>query len=648
MNQDAKELIILVISDADTTHLLEQVLQSHGYEVISFGDRSSSETILGMNTPKLEPDLVIIGENLKDGSGFEYAKTLLDENPTMAVVLVGNQETPGLLKAVLHVGITDCISLPLYNEQIISIVQNSIQIANNRKTWTLRRGQKATHELQRKVSELETLARLVRLITSVLDPDMVLSNIVEAAVELTDAEDGSLLLLDDDTGELYMRASRNLEDQISHTFRLPVEDSLAGTVIQTGKPFVLDSNTFHKIKTSYLVKSLLYVPLLDKDRVIGVLGVDNRHKVTPFTKRHIQIVSALADFAVIGIDNATFYSRAVIERNKLETILSNIQDGVIVVDNDDQVVLANQTARDAFNLDHTEMAGKPLREVFTHNELLEIINPTLVSSYERGEINLADGRVFSAHRTQIPGVGLAVTMNDITSLKKLDRIKTDFVNTVSHDLRSPLTAILGYIELIERVSPVTDAQHEFIRRVQTSVHNITELVDDLLNLGRIEAGFDTHKDMVQIGTLIQDSVSNFRHQTTENEQAILAELPEQLPPIFGNPVQLRQIVDNLLDNALKYTPKKGIIRVAAKIEGEQFILQVSDTGIGIPVVDLPYIFDKFFRASNIDVCQSGTGLGLSIVKSIVESHHGRIWVDSIVNQGTKFTVILPVKKPGTQ
>lgn len=119
-------------------------------------------------------------------------------------------------------------------------------------------------------------------------------------------------------------------------------------------------------------------------------------------------------------------------------------------------------------------------------------------------------------------------------------------------------------------------------------------------------------------------------------------MPEKLPPLLGNPIQINQMIENLVDNAIKYTPVNGAIKVVVKTEGSQIILQVIDTGIGIPVIDLPYIFDKFFRASNIGVNQDGTGLGLSIVKSIVENHQGRIWVDSVVNQGTKFTIILPI------
>jgi two-component system phosphate regulon sensor histidine kinase PhoR len=244
--------------------------------------------------------------------------------------------------------------------------------------------------------------------------------------------------------------------------------------------------------------------------------------------------------------------------------------------------------------------------------------------------------------TNIPDVGLAITMQDITHLKELDRIKSEFVSTVSHDLRSPLTAILGYVELIDRAGPVTEQQREFIRRVQFSVNNITSLINDLLDLGRIEAGFDTRKEIVPLGAIISYAVEGLRNRLAEKEQDLVTEITPNLPTVLGNPIRLRQLMGNLLGNAIKYTPAKGKITVCAHAEEGQIIIQVIDNGPGIPTTDQPYIFDKFYRASNIPMDVPGTGLGLAIVKSIVENHQGRIWVESVIGQGTTFTVVLPV------
>ena len=233
-------------------------------------------------------------------------------------------------------------------------------------------------------------------------------------------------------------------------------------------------------------------------------------------------------------------------------------------------------------------------------------------------------------------------MHDITNLKKLDRIKSDFVSTVSHDLRSPLTAILGYVELIERAGPVNKLQRDFVHRVQTSVHNITHLVDDVVELGRIESGFDSRKEPVHLEQLIPLVGDLLKKQMDDKHQTLLLEVPEVLPPVFANPVQLRQMVENLLENASTYTHPGGAVTVHATLEDQQIILRFIDNGIGIPQVDLPFIFDKFYRASNANNEMSGIGLGLSIVRSIVEAHQGRIWVESQPDEGSTFTVVLPV------
>lgn len=257
-------------------------------------------------------------------------------------------------------------------------------------------------------------------------------------------------------------------------------------------------------------------------------------------------------------------------------------------------------------------------------------------------MTVEDGRIFSAQLSPIPDVGAAVTLHDITNLKKLDRIKSEFVSTVSHDLRSPLTAIMGYVDLLDRVGPVNDTQKEFVRRIHVSVRNITSLVDDLLNLGRIEAGFDSRREALQLAQLVRFSVDGLLPRAQDKGQTIDLELPEQLPTFYGNPVQIRQMIDNLVENAIKYTPAGGSVDVLARQDGDQILLQVKDSGLGIPAIDLPYIFDKFYRASNASSEATGTGLGLAIVKSIVENHRGRIWVDSAVGVGSTFTVVLPI------
>jgi two-component system NtrC family sensor kinase len=371
------------------------------------------------------------------------------------------------------------------------------------------------------------------------------------------------------------------------------------------------------------------------------LGVDNRTSSQPFLEQELTLVSTLADYAAIAIENAQLFEKTEVERDKLQTILSGIGDGVIVVGDDHRVILANRPAAEAFNVNPSDVINQPVEQVFHHEQLIEMLQDEELEYPYRCELALDDGRVMNAQLTKIQEVGSAVTIQDITHLKELDRIKSDFVSTVSHDLRSPLTAILGYVELIARVGPINAQQNEFIKRVQVSVRNITTLINDLLELGRIESGFDARKEFVPMPMVLQYSLDSLGSSIMEKKHEILVDVPDSVDKVFGDPTRLRQLVDNLLSNAIRYTPVGGQVRVSLRSENDQVIFQVEDTGSGIPPSDQPYIFDKFYRASNVEQDIPGSGLGLAIVKSIVENHQGRVWVDSALGQGSTFTVVLP-------
>jgi two-component system, OmpR family, phosphate regulon sensor histidine kinase PhoR len=639
---DNQEHVLVVTTDPQMGATLDRVLRSADYSVTLTQDGGSAVKQVTM----IGASIVILGDRLRDGLGIDCAAEFARRLPAIPVLLYLSQETSEGLKRAMHAGVSDIIYPPLKADDIQRAVRSALDASKRRKDTLLLEARRFTSSLQRQVDEMETLTRLGRQITSTLNIDSVLSSIVDAAVQLTDTEEGSLLLVDEPTGELYMRASKNFQEDFIRTFRLPITDSLAGQVIRTGEAILFDESQPQKIKTSYLVQSLLYVPLQMHGHVLGVLGVDNRHSRLPLTQRHVTLLNALSSYAVIALENARLYTDATNDRNKLETILTEIHDGVVVVDQDQRLGMVNQAARTVFGIEKSDsLAGKPYQDVFPQEEMLGVLNAPDNSLASRSEVTLDENHVFNIMATPIEGVGSVVTLHDITNLKKLDRIKTDFVHTVSHDLRSPLTAILGYVELIERAGTVTDLQRDFIRRIQVSVHNITRLVDDLLDLGRIESGFDVRRESVRLDQIVHYSAEGHKKHLAEKGLRLQINVPPDIPLILANPVQMRQMVDHLLDNAIKYTPLGGAIAVGGRVEQDQIILQFADTGIGIPAIDLPYIFEKFYRAANASSEMSGTGLGLAIVKSIVENHGGRVWVESNVGKGTIFTIVLPLNQP---
>ena len=324
-----------------------------------------------------------------------------------------------------------------------------------------------------------------------------------------------------------------------------------------------------------------------------------------------------------------------------EQVLANLIDGFILTDLNGCLLLVNQSARDIFNIQENLIEGKAVNEIFYHQDFLDIYKPQRTYPY-RTEISMEDGRVFSAQSSLIPKIGIAVIMQDITHHKELDRIKTDFVNTISHDLRSPLTSIYGFIGLIDRVGPINRQQAEFIHHIQSSVQHITSLINDLLDLNRVEASYDLQMADVSIKEILTLTISSLEYQISEKMQEMVLSFADDVPTILGNPLHLQRMASNLIENAIKFTPPMGRIDIRCRAEAGQLFLEVADNGPGIPLADQPHIFEKFYRGSNLSQVTSGTGLGLSIVQTIVEKHHGRIWLES-TPLGTTFTVILPLK-----
>jgi signal transduction histidine kinase len=282
-----------------------------------------------------------------------------------------------------------------------------------------------------------------------------------------------------------------------------------------------------------------------------------------------------------------------------------------------------------------------LKDVVANADLNALLVRSREGALKYHEINFDDGRVFTAQYTPIPKIGGAVTMQDISYLKELDRLKNDFIHTVSHDLRSPLTAVFGYMELVERTGPLNDNQQEFMRRLQGSVQHMTNLVNDLLDLGRLEAGFDTRRELVHLENVLKYTLDVFDAQVKKKKITVETSINGELKPIRANPIRIRQMLDNLVGNAIKYTPEGGRVRVWLSTEANQIVIRVEDTGPGIPSEEQSRVFEKFYRASNRPQGVEGTGLGLAIVKSVADSHQGRVWVESKVGEGSAFVVLLP-------
>ena len=327
------------------------------------------------------------------------------------------------------------------------------------------------------------------------------------------------------------------------------------------------------------------------------------------------------------------------------SILKSVRVPTIVVDENRRVIFSNAAAAKFLPSAGAESPiGRPITEVMTNQVLLELFeNPTRVP--HDPEIQLADGSTYEAHSSMVAGGGQVVQLYDTTPLHDVIRKKSEFVLTVAHDLRSPLTAILSYVELMARFGELSPEQTKLTGQLRDGVGRVKDLVNDLLELSRIEAGMDTHNEPVFIQEIADDALAALKSRAELKKQTLHKTFARKRLQVLANPARLRQVFANLIDNAIKYTPEGGEISISLTSEAGQVMCSVTDTGIGIPVSAQGHIFDKFYRADGVRDTYDGTGLGLSIVKSIVESYDGRIWVDSAPGKGATFTVVIPAYPP---
>jgi two-component system NtrC family sensor kinase len=585
--------------------------------------------------------------NMPRMSGIEVLEALRQEGLQIPVILMTFHGSETLAVTAFRQGVKDYILKPFQIEEMLDAIERALAEVRLRRERDDLMGRlvNANQALEQRVRELNTLFGIAKSVTAVLDLDKLLARLVEAAVYLTGAEEGSLLLVDEQTDELYMAAAQGMDERMARSFRIRVEDSLAGGVVKTGEPVILRGDELRRIKTAYLVKSLIYVPLKVKHRISGVLGVDNRQTDRTFAKHDVRLLSVLAGYAAIALENAHLFAQVESERTKLATVLAGTEEPVLVTTgDDDRVVLSNPAARRAFGLGAGMMEGHPLAQLIDNAKLVDFVTKAPeAGSSRKGEIPLSDGRTLYATLTPIPGVGRAVIMQDITHLKELDRMKTEFVSTVSHDLRSPLTSIMGYAQILKSFGPLNEKQEMFVERIMRGVNQIIDLIGDLLDISRIEAGVGMDMVPCNVSKLAEKVIDQLKDAAAAKNQQLIYQGMAQQVSVLGNELRLRQVINNLVGNAIKYTQEGGEIRLTVRLEDQTLLLSLEDNGIGISPSDLPFIFDKFYRVeSDATADIQGTGLGLSICKSVVEKHDGRIWADSMLGEGSIFYVALPV------
>ncbi|MEP6894644.1 MAG: HAMP domain-containing sensor histidine kinase, partial [Chloroflexota bacterium] len=259
-------------------------------------------------------------------------------------------------------------------------------------------------------------------------------------------------------------------------------------------------------------------------------------------------------------------------------------------------------------------------------------------------ITWTDKRIFNARLTPIGEGGCVVVFHDVTRFKELEKVKDEFIATASHDLRNPLTSIRGYSQLIQHMGPLNDNQVDFVKRIQKAVVHMTELVENMLDLAKMDMGAEKKQEIMDVAALIEQLADEFKPQAEGKEQTIMLGQMVTNAKVRGEALKIRQALRNLIGNAIKYTPNGGKVTLSSDQNKTGIVnIHICDTGYGIPTDDLPHLFKRFYRVRNNGHDEiEGNGLGLAIVKSIAVEYGGDVTVESETGKGTCFTFSLPL------
>jgi len=394
-------------------------------------------------------------------------------------------------------------------------------------------------------------------------------------------------------------------------------------------------------------ESMMAVALRHENTNYGAFWVayDEPHR---FTEEETRFLVTLAGQAALATANARLYLQSEIGRQRLAAILASTPDPVLVTDQNGRLLLANPAAWQVLGIRSQVEEHPYIQDAIDHPKLIEILSP-LSTEKLPVEISLPGGDIYLATASAVVAegqqVGRVALLRDITHFKELDTMKSEFVSTVSHDLRNPLTMMRGYATMLEIVGELNEQQLSYVRKIINGVEDMTRLVNNLLDLGRIEAGIDLQLELASVQDLLERVTGSMQPQAAQKHINLTSEISPQIVPLIEVDTGLiQQALQNLLDNAIKYTRADGQIKLKAHSQRDTITFEILDTGIGISPMDQSRLFEKFYRSSQPGSKeQRGAGLGLAIVKSIIEKHGGSVRVESQLGKGSRFTVTLPLR-----
>ena len=677
---------ILIIDDSlqICTLLAEYVLPELGYKAAIANTGRQGLVRLRQSLP----DLILLDLQLPDISGLDLLRLLAQEGYDVPVILMTAHGSEGVAVEAFRLGARNYLIKPFSEVEAKGVIDQAL-----RERRLQREKDRLTRNLQQRVQELTVLYSIGKSVSTLMDHEELLERIVEAGVYITRAEEGFLLLRDDRSDELYLRAAKNMGEQRAQRLRMPIDDTLAGQVVRTGKPVRLDKHTAGtalKVKTGFLVRSIIQVPLTVGNTVIGVLAVDNQQSDRAFNENDQYLLSALADYAAITIENARLYQQVKQSEERYKDLFTNAYDLIFTLDGQLRIGSINNVGQRLTGYSLDELRDRPLQSLCAEPAWQQVqplltgaLNGRQAAPFEL-ELQRHNGDPLylevSARLTHEGNAsGLHCIARNLTDRRQLEQqlIQAEklsaigqLVAGVAHELNNPLTSVSGYAQLLLREPDLAEQMRQDVQHIYTQSERAARIVQNLLIFAR------EHKPervVVNLNDVLKSTLSLRAYQLRVDNIVVNSQLDAKLPQTVADPYQIQQVLLNLINNAHQAMVQKGghgtltlrTRRAVARHEAadeatsattgamasgngvlttsapqDVLLMEVGDTGVGIPERDLTRIFDPFFTTKPVG---QGTGLGLSICFGIVQEHGGRIWAESAVGTGTTVIVELPLR-----
>lgn len=504
------------------------------------------------------------------------------------------------------------------------------------------------------------LLEISRAMTSRLDLASVLRLIIKSSVEMLRGQAG-LIALRQSGGELSVRASYGLPPELVPFFS-PLLTDIPHLSTRWQIPDLHFRLSLVAAAANISLSQVVALPLSIEGELIGVIYVF-RTIGGAFSANDVEVLASFANQAAIAVRNARLYEKLWAEERRLAAIIDNSADGVMILDPECRITAFNRALSRITGWLPQEAIGRPCQEVLSlHNRqgvnLCETGCPLNKLSPEEkfhieGEVRHRNGRSFTVVITYTPLFDvegnlqdIIANVNDITRFREAEEMKSMFISAVSHELKTPVALIKGYADTLRREDARWDEEtlREGLNIIVEESDRLDTLINNLLEASRIQAGgLKLEFSYVNLQKLAEKVVSGFRMQTKEHDLRL--DFPPELPPVPADEERLRQVLSNLINNAIKYSPKGGTIWVGAHVHKDWLTVYVADQGVGIPLEEQERIFEPFYRGKGeMSQNAAGAGLGLYLCRAIVEAHGGRIWVESQPGKGSIFAFTLPLRR----